>query len=251
MKKIFPFLVFLLLGTILAAGCTGPASPAATVTDTPVLVSTPMNTPVAESIPTPGTEPATTLKVTESIRTVTPVQYETLHPVEVTSTMPTRVASDNPYLENLNIRKRTFDYPLPNCFMQTAFPGLLKDSYGIKQVVPNLAVLSEDEYLTFIRKNTEDNAETSQLRTPSACRGSVAEPTWNFIEVRVILDPTNVHPTDYTITENIRSDGKVVVRFATTRSLVIGEQVNLLSYIPIRSDEVDLFDSVEVTYTRL
>jgi hypothetical protein len=182
---------------------------------------------------------------------VTPVQYETLHPVEVTSTVPTRVASDNPYLENLNIRKRTFDYPLPNCFMQTAFPGLLKDTYGIKQVVPNLAVISEDEYLTFIRKYTDDNSESSELKTPSACLGSAAEPTWNFIEVRVILDPTNVHPTDYTITENIWSDGKVVVKFATTRSMVIDEQITLLSYIPIRSDEVDLFDVVEVTYTRL
>jgi hypothetical protein len=251
MKKISLSLVFLLLGIILATGCTGPASPAETVTDTPAPVSTPANTPVAESITTRVTEPATTLRVTESIRTVTPVQYETLHPVEVTSAVPTRVVSDNPYLENLNIRKRTFDYPLPNCFMQTAFPGLLKDTYGIKQVVPNLAVLSEDEYLTFIRKNTEDNSENSKLMTPSECLGSAAEPTWNFIEVRVILDPTNVHPTDYTITENIGSDGKVVVRFATTRSMVIGEQVILLSYIPIRSDEVDLFDTVDVTYTRL
>lgn len=231
---------------ILAAGCTGPASPAATVSGTPSMVTT----PVADGTTPQVTVVATTLQETESIRPVTPVQYESLHPVAVTSGVPTRVASDNPYLVNLNIRKRTFDYPLPNCLMQTAFPGLLKDTYGIQQVVPNLAVITEDEYLTFIRKNTEDNTEGGKLKTPSACRGSAAEPTWNFIEVRAILDPTNVHPADYTITENIWSDGKVVVKFATTRNLVINEQVTLLSYIPVRSDEVDLFDMVGITYTR-
>ncbi|NLD56625.1 MAG: hypothetical protein GX651_00635 [Methanomicrobiales archaeon] len=222
-------------------------SPAEMVTGSPAPASTPQ---VIESPTAWVAETATTTIVPESTRPVTPVQYQTLHPVEVTSTVPTRVASDNPYLVNLNIRKRTFDYPLPNCFMQVAFPGLLKDTYGIQQVVPNLAVVSEDEYLTFIRKNTEDNSEKSKLKTPSACFGSAAEPTWNFIEVRVILDPSNVHPADYTITENIVSDGKVVVKFATTRSLVIGNQVTLLSYIPIRSDDVDLFDTVAITYTR-
>ena len=250
MKKIFLSLVFLLLGIILAAGCTGPTSPAATVTDTPLPGSTPVNTPATGSNSTRVTEPATTLQVTESAPTVIPVRYETLHMVEVTPAVPTRVASDNPYLVDLTIRKRTFTYPLPNCFMQTAFPQLQKDTYGIKQVVPNLAVITEDDYLTFIRKNTEDNSETGKLKTPPACMGSAAEPTWNFIEVRVILDPTNVHPTDYTITQNIWSNGKIVVKFATTQSIVLGKQVTLLSYIPIRSDEVDLFDMVGITYTR-
>ncbi len=247
MKKIPLSLMGFVLGLILAAGCTGPVSPAVMVTGSPAPVSTPQ---VVESPPARVAEPATTTMVPASTRSVAPVQYQTLHPVEVTSAVPTRVASDNPFLVNLNIRKRTFDYPLPNCFMQAAFPGLLKDTYGIQQVVPNLAVLSEDEYLAFIRKNTEDNSETSKLKTPPVCLGSAAEPTWNFIEVRVILDPTNVHPADYTINENIVSDGKVVVRFATTRSLVIGEQVTLLSYVPIRSDEVDLFDAVVITYAR-
>ena len=236
MKIITASVFFLLLGIILIAGCTGPApaAPAATPAPAPVV------TPVAEPVTSPVTLPATT--------TVRPVP---VRPEEVSVTATTRIASDNPYLEYLNIRKRTFDYPIPNCFMQTAFPGLLKENYGINQIEPKLTALSEDDYLTFIRKNTETNAENSQLKTPPACAGSAADPTWNFIEVRVILDPTNVRPNDYTITQNVWADEKVVAKFPTTQSLSIGKKVTLLSYIPIHSDEVDLFDTVEVTYTRL
>ena len=62
--------------------------------------------------------------------------------------------------------------------------------------------------------------------------------------------PTNFYPSDYTITENVRSDGKIVARFVTTGRLVIGEQFVLTRYVPLHADEVDLFDSVELTYTR-
>ena len=47
------------------------------------------------------------------------------------------------------------------------------------------------------------------------------------------------------------SDGKIVAQFPTTRMLVIGEQVVLTGYIPVRTDEIDLIDSVVVTFTRL
>jgi hypothetical protein len=84
------------------------------------------------------------------------------------------------------------------------------------------------------------------------CQGSAsAEPTWNFIELRIVLDPTNFSPANYTVTRNVWSDGKIVARFPTTQRLVIGEKVILTSYIPIRTDEIDLIDTVAVTYNRL
>jgi hypothetical protein len=239
MKKITSILVFLLLAIILAAGCTGPASPDATVAGTPITVSTPVT----------GT-PATPA-VAEPVPTEKRIRSDPPRTLEVTVTTTPQMAIDDPYTEYLNIRKRTFDSPLPNCFMQTAFPGLLKDPYGINQVEPKLTIISEDDYLTFVRKNTEGNAENSPLKTPSVCQGTAAEPTWNFIEVKMILEARNVHPNTYIITQNIVSGEKVVAKFPTTRQLSLGEKVTLVGYIPMKSDEVNQFDDLELTYIRL
>jgi hypothetical protein len=194
------------------------------------------------------------------ITTVTPEQLPNVtssapNPLEgtITTVSTTRIASDNPYLEYLNVRKRTFDNPLPDCLMGNAFPFTKNETgYGIQQIVPKLAAISEDEYWSFLRRYTQGNAENTPLRIITACQGSLtAEPTWNFAEVRIVLDPTNYSPANYTITQNVWSDGKIVAQFPTTRQLVIDEQVVLTSYIPVRTDEVDLIDSVVVTYTRL
>lgn len=239
MKKIASVLVFLLLGCILAAGCTSPASPAATTTPGPVSVST------------PGAVPVTSPPVAEPVPTEKRIRSDPPRTPEVTVTTTPQNAIDDPFTEYLNIRKRTFDSPLPDCFMQTAFPGLLKQKYGLNQIEPNLAMVSEDDYLAFIRKNTEGNAENSKLKTPSACQGTAADPTWNFIEVRIILEARNVHANTYTITQNIVSGGKVVAKFSTTRTLSLGDKVTLVGYIPMRSEEVNLFDDVDMTYIRL
>jgi hypothetical protein len=235
MKKSSLLLIFLLLGIILAAGCTGPA-PVAPVTSVPVTQSvTVQATPEVTVVPLPtGT----------SGRASPP-------PHTVTIVMTTRIASDNPYLENLNVRKRTFTYPIPSCLMQNAFPAIAKDSlYGIRQVVPKLTVISEDDYIYFLRKNTEGNAENTQLKTFVECQGSVAEPTWNFVEVRYILNPTNIHVSNYTITRNVWSNGKIIAQFPTTLPLVIDSQVSQTTYIPVRIDEIDMIDNIALTYTR-
>ena len=97
-----------------------------------------------------------------------------------------------------------------------------------------------------------DLRANTRLITIGVCQGSAsAEPTWNFIELRIVLDPTNFSPANYTVTRNVWSDGKIVARFPTTQRLVIGEKVILTSYIPIRTDEIDLIDTVAVTYNRL
>ena len=237
MKKSTLLLIFLLAGIILAAGCTGPASTGTPVTGTPV--------PASPSVP-----------LTPSL-SAGPTPFDTSFPSQppanaVTFVPTTRIALDNPHLEYLNIRKKTFDEPLPNCLMQNAFPAIAKDpGYGIKQVEPKLSSISEDDYLYFLRKFTEGNAENTQLKNLPECQGTAAEPTWNFVEVRLILDPTNIQPSNYTITLNVKSGGKIIAQFPRTEQLVINHQLNQLSYIPLRTDEMDLFDSVGVTYTRL
>jgi hypothetical protein len=238
MKNSTILLVFLLSGIILAAGCTGPGSQ-----KVPGSITIPVS-PAAAAVVTasPSVTPATSATL-----------WPDLRPVGAVTTVPTtRIALDNPYLEYLNIRKRTFVDPLPDCQIENACPAIAKDPmYGIRQIVPKLTAISEDDYMNFLRKYTEGNAENTKLKTLSICQGSAAEPTWNFIEIRVILDPTNSHPANYTITQNVLSDGKIVAQFVTTQQLVIDQKVTLISYVPIHTDEVDLFDSVGVVYTRL
>jgi hypothetical protein len=137
--------------------------------------------------------------------------------------------------------------------MKDAFPSIANGTgYGIKQVMPNLSAISEEEYEHFLRKYTEGDAENTRLKSLAVCQGSAtAEPTWNFAEIRLVLDPTNYIPANYTITRNVWSDGKIVVKFPTTQRLVIDEKVILTSYVPLRTDEVDMIDTVGVTYTRL
>jgi hypothetical protein len=236
MKNSTILLVFLLSGIILAAGCTGPVSqkvpgtttipvsPAASVTASPSMIST----------------PPTTL-------------WPDLRPIGAVTTVPTtRIAVDNPYLEYLNVRKRTFVDPLPDCLLYNALPDFANDPlYGIRQIVPKLTAISEDDYENFLRKYTEGKAENTKLKTLSVCQGSAAEPTWNFIEIKVILVPTNAHPANYTVTRNVLSDGKIIAQFTTTEQLIIDQNIALTSYVPIHTDEVDLFDNVGVVYTRL
>jgi hypothetical protein len=240
MKEKYLIVILLLSAVILAAGCTGLVSTGATGTDTKVPVS-----PVS-------TVPVTMSATRETLPNGT-ISSDSLPEIGVTTVATTRIASDNPYLEYLNIRKRTFVNPLPNCLIKDAFPSLANDTgYGIKQVEPYLYAISEDEYEHFLRKYTEGGNENTRLKTLGVCQGSAtAEPTWNFMELRIVLDPTNFSPANYTVTPNVWSDGKIVARFPTTQRLVIGEKVILTSFIPIRTDEVDLIDTVGVTYTRL
>jgi hypothetical protein len=238
MKTSTILLVFFLSMIILAAGCTAPLSSGVTTPKTTLAAAAPAMDVTKMSL-SPAPASAT---------------FWPDRPVagEFTTVPTTRIASDNPYLENLNIRKRTFENPLPNCLMEHAFPAIAGDpDYGIRQVVPELAAISQDEYETFLRKYTAGDARNTQLKAPAVCQNTENEPTWNFIEVRVVLVPTNFFPSDYTITQNVRSGGEVVARFATTERLVIEEQLVLVSYVPLHADEVDLFESVEVTYTRL
>jgi len=240
MKKSNLLLIFLLSGIILAAGCTSPASPGIPVSKTTEPASPSPVVPVATSS-TPDTDSDSA-----------PLHSSLLN-AGITTIATTRIASDNPYLEYLNIRKRTFVNPLPNCLMDDAFPSLAKDTgYGIKQVAPVLFAISEDDYEHFLRKYTEGGIENSRLKTLGVCQGAAtAEPTWNFMEVRLVLDPTNYNPANYTITRNVWAEGKIVAQFPMTRRLVIGERVILTSYLPIRTDEVDMIDTVGVTFVRL
>lgn len=237
MKKSTILIVLFLLGSALICGCTFPGS----------------SGPAPAATPTTSAPPATselpTTAVTSMIPTSTYIPLETILKTEQT----TRIATDNPYLRHLEMTKRVFPQNIPNCPMQQAFPAIAGDSkYGIQQIVPKLSQVSEHEYRDFLLDYTTGTGDNQKIKDLPACVGVVdAEPNWNFVEVLVVLDPTNARASNYTISVNVRSGGDVIAQFKTTQTLVIDKQVVLTSYIPVKTSEMDLFDSVDVTYTRL
>ena len=109
MKKITIFLILLFTGIVLVSGCTSPATPQVPVPGTTVP-------------PTSSTViPVTTAETLGALSEITPVSPG-LPGDAITTVATTRIASDNPYLEYLNVRKRTFADPLPNCLIGAAFP---------------------------------------------------------------------------------------------------------------------------------
>ncbi len=239
MKQRIIFLVFLLLGMILASGCTSPQSSSTAVPVTAIPTNVPSDILVTSSPPVTAS-PGVTFRPDTGQPSYGVVTEQT-----------TRIQVDNPHLEYLQVRKKTFDYSIPNCPMQTAFPAIVNDpGYGIQQQTPRLTALTQDQYDEFLGKYTEGKAENTAIKTLPACMGAEANPGWNFVEIRVILNPTNVRPASYTITENVLSKGETVAQFTTTRTLVLDETVTLTSYVPVKADEIALFDTVGLTYTR-
>ena len=239
MKTHTLFPIFFLIAILVTSGCTRTESVGVSQ---PVTIVQPVLSPAIPE--TTYATPAPTAIV----------MYQKVVPPSLTAVpvTTTRIATDNPYLEYMNVRKNLFDFGIPNCPMADAFPAIVNDpTYGIKQGGPKLTTISEDEYQIFLRKYTEGNAENTAIKTLDACRGAEGNPNWNFIEIRVILNPTNFNPADYTITLNARSNNKVIAQFKTTQTLKIDQKVTLHYYIPIHADEVNLFDDLQVTYTRL
>lgn len=240
MQKRIILLAFLVLGLVLVSGCTTPQTPAPASPITAEITSIPADIPV-------------TVATTGAFSPDITFQPEGKSPAPGTVTVQTtRIQVDNPYLEYLNIRKKTFDDRIPNCIMENAFPTIASDkNYGINQVNPKLTALTQDEYDQFLWKYTEGKAENTPLKNLQVCQGAEGNPEWNFVEIRVILNPTNVRPANYTISQVVRSNGNIIAQFTTTQTLVIDKKVALTSYVPVKADELDLFDTVGLTYTRL
>ena len=239
MQKRILLIAFLVLGIVLVCGCTSPQNPATVSPVTTQPTTLPADIPVTQTSPG-AVSPDITFRP----------QGQSPAPGVVTQ-QTTRIQTDNPHLEYFNIRKNTYDSRIPNCIMQNAFPAIANDPYyGINQLNPKLSALTQDQYDQFLWKFTEDKSENSLLKALPECRGVEGNPEWNFVEIRVILVPTNVKPSDYTITEVVRSNGEIIAQFSTTRTLVLDDKIALTSYVPVKADEMDLFDTVGLTYTR-
>jgi hypothetical protein len=148
-------------------------------------------------------------------------------------------------------------FDIPDCGMREVFPQAAGDpGYGIRQPVPQLVLLTEEEIDAFIDAHqsnrypdNERHVDPTTIGGP-ACAGVPANPTWNFVRVNATLMPRNARPGDYDIGINVRSRGDVAAQVRLNRTFILDQPVVLVQYIPLRVDEMDAFDSIELVFAK-
>ncbi len=255
----FDLICLLLAASLLwTAGCITPQEPAGALNDTPHLIpeswAPPTGTTVAVAeVPTGFFGPA--------VSPLLMTQNETPVPVS-----PTRIprlygkeAMDNPRIELYTVKKESMPFEIPDCGMRTVFPQAAGDpGYGIRQPVPKLLLLPEEEIENFLDTyddkvtrypDNERHIDPNAIGGP-ACAGVVATPFWNFVRINATFIPRNARPADYDIGFDIISHGVEIEQLRMNRTFILDEPVILVLYIPLRVDEMDAFDSIRPVFAR-
>lgn len=250
--------IVLVTGIVLSAGCLTTKPP-----DNKSIITNPSSPTMTPASVVPSiTVPEVPVPITTGTAIVTPTVPETI-PVTVTTSWIQKSSEansiDNPKIVILSFDRDYFRIPVPDCGMKVVLPQVANDTeYGIKQQVPKLIALSEDQFNGFL--NTFEGNYTGEVSSSSffdpallggsRCAGIPANPTWNFIRINATLIPRNGNPADYDMGINVRSHGRVIEQFRINMTLIIDQPVIFTRYIPLRSDEMDLFDSIEMVFSK-
>ncbi len=84
----------------------------------------------------------------------------------------------------------------------------------------------------------------------AACSGTVSTPTWNFVLINATIMGRNALPAEYAIGFNVRSKGVVVAQIQKDRTLTLDTPAIFALYVPLKTTEVERFDSVEMVFAR-
>ena len=168
-------------------------------------------------------------------------------------------AAGDPQIILLTFDKEYFIFDIPNCAMREVFPEAAGDpAYGIRQPVPKLVMVPDHEISAFIRAHAGEYAsdpnphlhvDPNTIGSP-ACAGTVANPKWNFVRINATLMPRNARPGEYDIGINVRSRGVVIEQIRLNRSFEIDRPVVIAGYVPLRLDETDAFDTIDLAFSR-
>jgi hypothetical protein len=172
-------------------------------------------------------------------------------------------ATGDPKIVVLEFQKEYFQANLPDCGMRAAFPGVATDpGYGIAAPNRKLTAYSEDQMVDFLKANAKPNAVDfkadryiSHYIEPdtlggAGCAGVAASPTWNFVLINATLMGRNARPAEYAIGFDIRSKGNVVAEIRADRRMTLDEPAVFALYVPLKTTETELFDSVELVFAR-
>jgi hypothetical protein len=236
----------LVAGLVFCAGCMSARPPEDTSVSTP-------------SITTAGT-PVAGVPVPLSLETVTSTVPATI-PAPVMTTWIQKsygyASIDDPQIVLLSFDKNNFGFTIPDCAMREIFPQAANDTkYGIHQRVPKLIALSKDQITIFTRGSEGTNTENpnrsieSFLLAGSWCSGVPAYPTWNLVRIDATLIPRNGNPADYEIGINIKYHDTVIEQFRIDQTLIIDQPVFITRYVPLKTEEMDSFDRVELVFSK-
>jgi len=228
-------------------------------------MATPLTTPVANpEIVLPATAPVTE----PSDTTIAPVRLPATTPTTVKTTwtpaVPLSVAANDPQVVELTFTKNYFRSTIPDCGMRVAFPQVAGNAdYGLRSSTPTLTAFSEDQILVFLKTyaipySTEDLRVDPYLNhhiDPNAiggvrCAGVPVSPTWNFILINATIVPRNARPADYAVGITVRSHGIVNGQLNLNQTLVLDQPVVYGLFVPLKTEEMDSFDSIAMVFSK-
>jgi hypothetical protein len=160
-------------------------------------------------------------------------------------------SANDPYIQVLRFTPEYLPFRIPDCGMRAAFPQAATDKrYGISQPEPKLLAITPAQMKAFMNAFAQDAEGDPNRIGGSACEGMVVTPTWNVVRIDATLIPRNARPTDYDIGINVRSKGKIADQLTLARPFVLDQPVILELYIPLKTEETDAFDSVELVFAK-
>ncbi|MDD5142967.1 hypothetical protein [Methanoregula sp.] len=249
------FLALLLLSAGCISGSSDGGRPVIAATAVPdvTVPETVLVTPPAPTLP-PAETAAVVTSGPEAARTPAATQ---------TWVVPTYGATGDPRIIILQFQKEYFNADLPDCGMEKFFPEAAGNpAYGISGRHGTLVAYSEEEIFRFIGTNAVTNVTTVEagrkitdyiepatLGGP-ACSGTVSTPTWNFVLINATIMGRNALPAEYAIGFNVRSKGVVVAQIRADRSLTLDTPAIFALYVPLKTAEMERFDSVEMVFVR-
>ena len=74
-------------------------------------------------------------------------------------------------------------------------------------------------------------------------------PNWNFAEVSAAITPRNARPATYEISLIMRAKGENITVFTTRENLAPDQRIAIVRYIPMKTEEIELLDRADITFT--
>ncbi len=223
--------ISLLLFGMVGAGCTSSTSP-------PVTTVAPLPTTGNVTPAVPATPPVTTAAAATAVVPALPPPAAPGEP-EYSSGAD---VPDNPWIMHLEFTRSYYPYTIPDCAMRAAFPEVAQvPGYGIRQPVPELIALSPGEMDAFLQKYNEGDT--------GGCPAAPVGPGWNFVKIEGTILPRNARPREYDIGIDVRSRGRVVAQLGMDETLTLEQPFSFERYVPLRTDEMELFDSIELVFS--
>jgi hypothetical protein len=255
---------FLLVAVLLTAGCTSDSKNAVVAAP-----QTPSQIPLSTSIspttvsnqtinnPAPTTVDSLLITTTPSSNvtsgdTTKPQGISTLIAPAIQPTNAAPQASD-PRIVDYHVEKTD---KVPDCVMDQVFPEISKDpGYGLARPVPKLIGVSWEKYQSSIGNYFTDEIHREPISMAfSNCYGikvSDITATWSFITANGTIMPGNAKVSDYEIILSVTSKGKIVSQVVETKTLTLDQPVRISTVIPIKYDEMDSVDNVDLNFKRL